>query len=181
MASDLNLSKFNEIYNQTYLDTLKYVVIKCHNINDVNDIMQETYFELWKILNKKEITDANLKSFLWGIANNKIKKHYSLLQRIKAISLEDENTEGIPLKDTVASSININDLVIKKDDWDNIWSYLKQKKNQDITKIFYLYYQSDVSLKEIASLLNVNISYVKHLLYRTLHELQNKFGKGGNR
>ncbi len=179
MASNLNLSKFNEIYNQTYLDTLKYVVIKCHNINDVNDIMQEIYFELWKILNKKEITDTNLKSFLWGIANYKIKKHYSLLQRIKAISLEEENMEGIPLKDMVASSININDLVIKKDDWDNIWSYLKKKKNQDIPKIFYLYYQSDVSLKEIASLLNVNISYVKHLLYRTLHELQETFGKGG--
>ncbi len=46
MTSQVNLYKFNEIYDKTHLDLLKYVVIKCHNINDTNDIIQETYLEL---------------------------------------------------------------------------------------------------------------------------------------
>ena len=39
MTSQTNLDKFNEIYNRTYSNTLKYIIIKCHNINDVNDIV----------------------------------------------------------------------------------------------------------------------------------------------
>ncbi len=52
MASQQNLYKFNEIYDKTYLDLSKYVIIKCHNINDTHDIMQEIYLELWNLLNK---------------------------------------------------------------------------------------------------------------------------------
>ena len=73
MTGRLNLYKFNEIYDETNDYLLKYVIIKCHNINDVNDIIQETYLELWNILNKKELSDLNVKSYLIGIANNKIK------------------------------------------------------------------------------------------------------------
>ena len=42
MASQSNLYKFNKIYDETNLELLKYVIIKCHNVNDANDIMQET-------------------------------------------------------------------------------------------------------------------------------------------
>ena len=95
MASQQNLKKFNSIYDKTYSDLLKYVIIKCHNVNDANDIVQEVYFEFWKILNKKEISDSNIKSFLIGIANNKIKKHYKLIQKIKTISLfNTDNNEN---------------------------------------------------------------------------------------
>ena len=69
MASQQNLYKFNEIYDKTYLDLSKYVIIKCHNINDTHDIMQEIYLELWNLLNKKEISTVNIKSYLIGIAN----------------------------------------------------------------------------------------------------------------
>lgn len=63
MASQLNLYKFDDIYDKTHLDLLKYVIVKCHNINDTQDIMQETYLELWNILNKKELSDINIKSW----------------------------------------------------------------------------------------------------------------------
>ena len=43
MASENNLNKFNKIYDETYSDVLKYIIIKCHDINDANDIIQEVY------------------------------------------------------------------------------------------------------------------------------------------
>ncbi len=64
MASWLNLYKFNEIYDSTHLDLFKYVIIKCHNINDTQDIIQDTYLELWNILNKKPITKCNWLTYL---------------------------------------------------------------------------------------------------------------------
>ncbi len=177
MASKFNLCKFNKIYDDTYTSVLNYVIIKCHDINDANDILQETYLELWKILNKKELSDNNIKSYLIGIAINKIKKHYSLLKRIKTISFFQKDNNDIELIDTLESDFNIEDITIKNDDWTQVWEYLKKKKNQDIPKVFYLYYREDLSIKEISRLLSVRESYIKNLIYRTLKELCANFGK----
>ena len=180
MASWLNLYEFNEIYDKTHLDILKYVIIKCHNINDTHDIVQETYLELWNIINKKKLSNINTKSYLIGIANNKIKKHYTLLQKLKTISLSQTNDKDIELMETIEDNMNINDLMIKEDNWNTIWKYIKSKKNQDIPKVFYLYYKLELSIKEISKELERSESYIKHLIYRTLKELQNNFGNGGN-
>lgn len=179
MTSRLNLYKFNEIYDKTYLDLLKYVVIKCHNINDTNDIMQEIYLEFWKILSKKEVSDINIKSYLIGIANNKIKKHYTFLQKVKIISLFEINDKDQELIETLEDGMNINEIIIQADNWDTIWKYIKSKKNQDIPKVFYLYYKLELSIKEISKELQRSESYIKHLIYRTLKELQDNFGNGG--
>ncbi len=179
MASQTNLYKFNDIYDKTYLDLLKYVIIKCHNINDANDIIQEVYLELWNILNKKELLNNNIKSYLIGIANNKIKKHYTLLQKIKTISIFAKNDKDMELIDLLEDKINIENIVIEEDNWNLIWQFIKAKNNQDIPKVFYLYYRLELSIKEIAKELKVSESYVKNLIYRTLKELQIKFGNGG--
>ena len=176
MASQVNLEKFNDIYDKTYSDIMKYVIVKCHNINDANDIIQDVYFEFWKILSKKEVVKTNIKSFLIGIAINKIKKHYSILQRFKTISFFDKNSNDIELINNIKSDINIEDLVIKNEDWNSLWKYLKNKKNQDIPKVFYLYYKLGLSLKEISSLLDKSESYIKNLIYRTLKELSSNYG-----
>ncbi len=180
MASQFNLYKFNEIYDKTHLDLLKYVVIKCHNINETNDIIQEIYLELWNILNKKELSDINIKSYLIGIANNKIKKHYTLLQKLKTVSLFETNDKDIELIGIIKDDVSIDDIIIKEDNWNTIWKYIKSKKNQDIPKIFYLHYKLELSIKEISNYLNSSESYIKNLIYRTLHELQDNFRNRGN-
>ena len=180
MASQSNLKKFNNIYDKTYSDILKYIIIKCHNVSDTNDIIQEVYLELCKILNKKNIDDKNIKSYLIGIAINKIKKHYAIMQRIKTISMFHRNEKNIELIDNLKDDINIENIIINKDDWNHIWEYIKSKKNQDAPKIFYLHYVLGLSIKDISNELKVSESYVKNIIYRTLKELYSLFGKGDN-
>lgn len=177
MTSQSNLYKFNSIYDETYSDVLKYVIIKCHNVNDANDILQETYLEFWKILNKKELSENNIKSYIIGIAINKIKKHYTILEKLKTVSLFQKNDKDIELIDTIEDNLNIDNFIIKNDDWDTIWKYIKNMKNQDIPKVFYLHYKLELSIKEIANVLKVSESYIKNLIYRTLKELFATFGK----
>ena len=176
MASQSNLNKFNKIYDETYSDVLRYIIIKCHDINDANDIIQEVYLEFWRILNKKELVDSNIKSFIIGIAINKIKKHYTIIQRIKSIIASNKNDYNEIEK--VKSNIDIEELIIKKVDWDNAWNYIKLKKNKDVAKIFYLYYVLELSIKDISRELNVGESYVKNIIFRTIKELYSLFGKG---
>ena len=177
MTGQSNLNKFNIIYDETYYDVLKYIVIKCHNVNDANDILQETYYEFWKILNSKKIEDINIKSYIKNIANNKIKKHYSLLKKIKTISIFSKVNDDYEIIETLKDSFDIEKLFINENDWNNIWDFLKNKKNQNIPKVFYLYYKCDLKINTIAKELNVSESYIKNIIYRTLKELKENYKK----
>lgn len=177
MIDQENLKKFNDIYNKTYNDILKYIVIKCHNMNDVNDILQDTYFELWNIMGRRELDDKNIKSFIIGIAINKIKKHYKLIYRINSISIFQKNEQDEELIDMIKSEIMLEDLVIKDEEWVSIWEYLKKKKNPNIAKIFYLHYKLEFTIKEIAESLSISESTIKSIIYRTINELSLIYGK----
>lgn len=170
MINQINLNKFNNIYDKTYNNVLKFIVCECSNINDVNDIVQEVYLDVYKKID--DIDDVlNIEAYLIGIAKNKIKKHYSLLYRFKTLSLNNENINEDEFINNIPSDINIESVVIKDIDKEFIWQYLK-KKNAVIGKIFYLYYELDFTIKEIANTLHLSESYIKNNLYRTLKELQ---------
>lgn len=161
--------QFKKIYDETYNNILRYIIIKTSNINEVNDIIQETYLELWNILKRRVLREENLNSFMIGIANNKIKKHYTFLKKLKFL-IKDSSDKDI--EDIKEEKISLEELNIKKEEWDSVWRYLKTRKNQDIPKIYYLYYVEGINIKEIALVLKVRESYVKNLLYRTLKELK---------
>jgi len=173
MSTQKPQNSFEAIYKDTYNDVLKFVIFKCHNLDDVNDIVQETYIELFKMMNKQDIEDA--KSYIIGIAKNKLKKHYSVINKIKTIfissSIDDEEISNI-----AQSNFNLENHVFTKITKEEIWHYLRNK-NPLIAKIFYLYYGEDITIKEIAKELKLNESTVKNHLYRTLKELNKLFGK----
>ena len=170
MIDQETLKKFDEIYAKTYANILKYVICNCSNIEDVKDIVQNIYLELLKVLHKKT-TYNNLNAYIMGIAKNKVKEYYRFNYKNKIISLFSKK-EDLELLDTIPNNIDLQKDLIQKEDLKFIWSYLKNKK-VIIAKIFYLYYYSNISIKEIAKELNINESNVKHYLYRTLKELKN--------
>ena len=129
--------QFKKIYDETYNNILRYIIIKTSNINEVNDIIQETYLELWNILKRRVLKEENINSFMIGIANNKIKKHYTLLKKLKFLIKDSSDKDIENLKE---DKVSLEELNIKKEEWNSVWEYLKNKKNQDIPKLFYLYY-----------------------------------------
>lgn len=89
MSAQKILKEFEEIYKNTYNTILKYVIGKCSNLDDVNDIIQETYIEFYrKLKENNKIEDKQ--SFIIGIARNKIKKYISHKSKIKTISIFHE-------------------------------------------------------------------------------------------
>ena len=173
MSTQKPQNSFEAIYNDTYNDVLKYVIFKCNNLDDVNDIVQETYIELFKMMNKQDIEDP--KPYIMGIAKNKLKRYYSLMNKIKSIfisnSIDDEEISNI-----AQNNFDLENHIFEKITKDEIWKYLRNK-NTLIAKIFYLYYAEDITIKEIAKELKLNESSVKNHLYRTLKELNELFGK----
>ena len=178
MIDQINLKKFDEIYNLTYLSVQKFVICKCSNIEDVNDIIQDIYLEVIKNIEKLDKV-ANIEAYILGIAKNKINKYYGLLYRFKTLSIFSLTNQDKEFVDNIPDENDIETIIIKNADIDFIWDFLRNKR-VIISKIFYLYYNAGYTIKEISEYLNLNESYIKNSLYRTLKELQSICNKGGN-
>lgn len=178
MVDQETLNTFDKLYYDTYQDVLKYIVINCSNIDDVKDIIQNVYLDVLKKLGNKNIK-LN-KSYIIGIAKNKIKDYYCFNYKVKITSLFSgiRDSKDINLVDTLDANIDIEKIIIEKQDINFIWRYLKKQKAV-IAKIFFLYYYIDYNIKDISLELHINESNVKNYLYRTLNKLNSLMkGKG---
>ena len=173
MSTQRPQNSFEAIYNDTYHDLLKFVIFRCNNLDDVNDIIQETYIELFKKIKKQNIENAT--PYIIGIAKNKLKKYYNFKSVIKSVFIS-KNIDDEEINNIVQDDFDLEDRVLQRMTKDEVWAYLG-KKNPFIARIFYLYYAEELTIKEIAAGLKLTESAVKNHLYRTLKELNQLFGK----
>lgn len=171
----LTTKDFEKIYKDTYNQTLKFIVVKCNNIDDINDIIQDTYIELLKIIKKKQPLEIdNLNNYILGIANNIIKRHYYKKKKENIVFYysKDEDNAELEIKD----NFDLEQDIITKENVAQVWNYLKNK-NIEITKIFYLYFALGLKISNIAEELEMTESNVKNKIYRTLKEIKKYIGK----
>jgi len=180
MGSQNTETIFNHIYDETYFITLRFVIAKCGNLSDIEEIMQEIYTDLFLYLLKDTHNPIiNNEAFVINIAKKKLAKHYSLLGQIKGLFQQNfEQDHGCGKLEDEPDSILVEDTVINRILYDNIWDLLKSEPN-DVQKIFHLYYLCDCPLKNISDELGVGLSDVKNKLYRTLKKLR-KLYEGGD-
>ena len=160
------LREFDSIYNETFNEIKRYVILKCRNIADVEDILQNIYTDAYKKLKKNVSVD---KSYIFGIANHKINDYYRFRFKDKIVDyFKNEEDSGI---ENIRDEFNLEETVSNRYDTDKVWNYLK-KKGGNVSKIMYLYYYEDFTIKQIADTLNLTESNVKNYIYRTLKELR---------
>jgi len=177
MIDQETLNTFDNLYNESYQSVLKYVVCNCSNIEDVKDIVQNIYLELLKILEKDNFYDKGT-TYIMGIAKNKVHEYYRFRYKVKIVSLFSQK-DDFQLLDSISDTVDLQKEFIQREDIQFIWHYLKKKK-VIISKAFYLYYYTDMSIKNISKELHISESNVKHYLYRTLKELQSIMKKRGD-
>ena len=167
----MKLSDFEKIYNETYSNTLKFVIVKCNDIDNIKDIIQDTYIELYKKLKKKDVSTDNEKAYVIGISKNIIKRHYKeKRKKYNEISI-DENIEITENEDIELNFVN-------EENVKEIWNFIKTK-DLLTSKIFYLYFVLGYTIKEVSKELEVNENTVKTRIYRTIKEIKLNFLKGG--
>lgn len=170
---------FNELYDAYFLKIKGYVIAKCNNLNDVEDIMQETFSEFFLLICKKGADYIkNAEAMLMHIAKVKIYKHYSLLDKLRnIIPLYNKNKEGVEReKDIIDYNVDIEQKFINEYIIQEVWEIIRNKPKLT-QRIFALYYYCDKTIKEISKELKISESNVKHRLYRTLEELRKIYSK----
>ncbi len=177
MADQIVTGFFNEIYDETYRKTLRYVTSKCGNTHDIADIVQEIYTEVYSVLVSKGTRYINNReAFVMQVAKAKMYRHYSLAGRFKNLVplFDNIKDEEVSLADLELSESEVADGVINKILSENIWKRLS-KKPEGVKKIFYLYYSLDLTIADIAKELKMTQSNVKNKLFRTVTELREEY------
>lgn len=178
MVDQTLIAAFDEIYYSTNKKVLVYITSKCGNPDDISDIFQETYAEIFFVLCKRGVGYIeNREAFAFKIARHKIHKHYTLFEKIKlsiSMTTKNEDEPEFDIVDFENSNFNLEDKIVTAYYLEEVNAYLKQKSDI-IRKIFYLYYNLELTIPQIAKQFGLTESNVKNKLYRTLAELRNKF------
>lgn len=184
---DQNITSFfNEIYDSTNKQALSFVAAKCSNLEDISDILQETYMEVYKVIAKRGVDYIeNGEAFVIKIAKQKVYRHYSLLNRLKAeiplSALGDREEEGISeLNSGEYSAEDSVEDVICTEETINLVKKAISEKPVEIQKIFFLKYSMELTIPEISRLMNIGQPEVKNKLYRTITELRKIYGGKGD-
>jgi len=180
MSNPDTASRFDEIYNSINKAVLRFVIAKCGRVADISDILQDTYLELYQLLNKRGVDYVtNEKALVLRIAKQKIAKYYSLTERLKIfVSMTATNDDGeeTELSEFEADAFLTEDFVVNQVMFETVRQFIQQKP-EVVKKIFYLFYDVGLTIPEIANELSLNESSVKNRLYRTIKEMRNILNK----
>ena len=175
-------TRFDEIYSATHKPVRAYIVARCSRTSDIADILQDTYLELYQVLQKRGVKYVtNEKALVLKIAKNKLARHYSLAEKLRMfVSARQQDDEGdeVDITELTPDSFLTEEFTVNQIMYEAARKLILQKP-EGVKKVFYLYYDAGLTMAEIAKELGVSESAVKHRLYRTIKELRDILTEGG--
>ena len=118
MIDQETLKQFDLLYENTYFDVSKYVVCKCSKPDDLEDILQNIYLAVFKaIIGKINVT----KTYVLGIAKNKVNDYYRFKYKEKIISLFSSKDDFEAINE-IQSDIDIEASLLYKYNTDFVWN-----------------------------------------------------------
>ncbi len=169
---------FNKVYSDTIGAVSRYVVRKCGNILDSEDILQNIYARFFSRISKKGYEDIEIpEAFLINLAKFECRNYFGGIRKHNKTSSFGDYTEEQMVEIEAEMSrtekgledVLCNELMARQI-FDDI-------ANDDpvVGKIFYMHFVMDMKLDEIATELDLSLSNVKNKLYRTIERQKKKF------
>jgi len=160
---DKNKKEFGQIYNQYIRKIYRFVYIKVNSPEIAEDLTSEAFLRTWKFINKnnkKEI--KHIKGFLYRTARNLVIDFYRSKEEFvdadKYQNISDPN-QDIEKKEIVNSDIQRTLQAMSK---------LKEE-HQDVLIWYYL---DNLSVKEIAKILDKSENAIRVAIHRALKQLK---------
>ncbi len=171
-------SYFNRVYDETISAVSRFVISKCGNILDSEDILQNIYARFYQRISKKGYADIDSpEAFLINIAKFECKSYFGVIKKhSRAQSFGDFTEEQMVAVEAEMSATqkNLEDVLCNEMMARQIFEDIANT-DEMTGRIFYLHFVCDMKLDEIADALGVNLSTVKNKLYRTIERQKKKF------
>lgn len=137
--------------------------------DNANDLTQEIFIKVWKNLNKFNIKKAHFKTWLFTIARNTITDFQRKKKMIifSALDKEDEI-----FADNIEDTVVLHDEALSKLEDKELLNSLLDQIPPHYREVLILYYQEEMTFKEIGELLSKPLNTVKSYHYRALLKLK---------
>ncbi len=131
-----------------------YLLTKCFNSTDVEDVLQETFINAYKYIRSYN-PQWKFSTWLYTIANRLVKKYNELY-------FQQNNL------DTIERTSEIEN---KQPNKKNIWYHIRCMLSPNAFDIMWFYYVEEFNTKETARILHCSQSRVKMSLFRSKRKL----------
>lgn len=133
------------------------------------DLVQDVFIKAWKNIKKFDVGKSHFKTWLFSIARNAI---IDFLRKKKMIVFSDlDNDEDIFSDNLEDESLLPDEMMLKIEDEGFLNKALEQL-SRNYREILILYYQEDMTFKEIGYLINKPLNTVKSYHRRALIQLK---------
>lgn len=152
-----------------YTDPLYNFIVRFVGKDTTPDIIQDVWIKVWKNIKKFDVTRAHFKTWLFTIARNTVTDH---LRKKKMTVFSDLDTEENIFSDTVKDEALLPDAVIEKLEDTEFLNTLFSQLPSTYQAVLTLYYQEDMTFKEIGDVLGKPLNTVKSHHRRALEQLR---------
>ncbi|MDA3815045.1 MAG: sigma-70 family RNA polymerase sigma factor [Patescibacteria group bacterium] len=159
--------EFEKIYKENVDKIFRFTYLKVNSKDEAEDITSVVFTRFWKKIEKQEKHDdkniKNPKAFLYTIARNLIIDHYRERKEDKDVDIEKVTIED--------EKINIEEDVSIKQEIEQVKEAL-DNVNKDYQDIIIWYYINELTIPEIAELLNKPEANIRVLIHRGMESLK---------
>ncbi|MCK9641781.1 MAG: RNA polymerase sigma factor [Prolixibacteraceae bacterium] len=154
---------FAFFYDQYMTRVYRFVYMRVSDKAVAQDLTQDIFLKTWQhLVDKKEI--QNFAAFIFRVARNAIIDYYRLSRR-QELPLEYADETEDPYTDQKTSSID------KEIDLQALLELLKKMKSE-YQEVLILRYVEDLSIDDIAQIMQKDKNNIRVLLHRALNKLK---------
>jgi len=165
---DIRRKKFSKIYDQYINKIYRFIFLKVSSKEIAEDLSSEVFIRSWDRFKQGGEID-NVQAFLYRVARNLVIDHYREKGRVRTISSED-----IWVADP---NTNLEEKAETSSDLDEIRNALSGI-NEDYREVIIWRYLDQLSVSEIAEILEKSEGAVRVMIHRALNSLKEALDKG---
>jgi len=151
---------FSALVKEHHERLFRFIYRFTQNREDAEDLTQDTFVKAYKNLHRYDERHA-FAAWLFTIGRRTVYNHYRSKKRMEVL----EETDFVDTSDTP------DDQAENADQSDSVWESVKRLK-APYREVLVLKYREDLSVKEIAKILNKSETNVKILLFRARNQLK---------
>jgi RNA polymerase sigma-70 factor (ECF subfamily) len=161
--------EFSKIYDKYVEKIYRFIFLKVNSKEVAEDLTSETFLRTWKVFSQSNPKIENISAFLYKTARNLITDYYREKGRVQIISPD----LGRPIVDPRQ---NLEKQAILNSEIERIQKALLEL-DEDYQNAIIWYYLNELSIQEVANLLERTVPATRVLISRAIKALREKIEK----
>jgi RNA polymerase sigma-70 factor, ECF subfamily len=160
-----------------YTASLYNFTTRLTNKNEAPDLVQEIFIKVWKNINHFDPLKASFKTWIFAITRNRItdflrKKKSILFSDLDNPARQDLAEEENSFAENIPAENLLPEEALQKLEDQKFLNNLLEKLRPGYQEVLILYYQEEMTFKEIGEILNKPLNTVKSIHRRAILEMR---------